>query len=320
MTESRSRSDLLTWLQLMRLPTVFTALADIFCGYCASHRGITLADFTTKPSFAWLLLTSAGLYLSGMVLNDVFDARLDAVERPDRPIPSGRISRMAAALLGAALMAVGLCSAGMADHAAGPDSRSLQVAALIAIAVIAYNAVLKKTILGPAGMAACRFLNITLGASTAGIHENGIMNMWMMPTADIASALAVYIFGVTWFARQETGKASPFALWTGLIVAAGALLLNIQTALSHGSRESQAALIASLQLMVLASVMFRLGRAAIRDGSPRRLQQMVGKLLLGVIVLDAVMAYAMTGDILLEATILLLIVPAIVLRKRIALS
>ena len=34
-----------------------------------------------------------------MVLNDVFDAEVDAREQPDRPIPSGRVSRRAAALL-----------------------------------------------------------------------------------------------------------------------------------------------------------------------------------------------------------------------------
>ena len=79
-------------------------------------------------------------------------------------------------------------------------------------------------------------------------------------------------------------------------------------------------LVAGMQLMLLASVMFRLGRNAIDDGSPRRLQQMVGKLLLGIIVLDAVMAYAITGSVVLEAAILLLIAPAILLKRRIAMS
>ena len=318
-TPTPPRTTLMTWLQLMRLPTVFTALADILCGYCVSHPKADFTDLMAATPLGWLLLASAGLYLSGMVLNDVFDARLDAVERPERAIPSGRISKNAAAIFGIALMTIGLLAAWQADRMAGPDSRSLFVASMIVIAVIAYDTVLKKTIVSPLSMAACRFLNIILGAATAGIHGNGIMAMWMMPTVDVAMALAVYIVGVTWFARHETGEASRMALWSGLLIAAVALLMNIDTALSHGAGKS-ASLIAGLQLMLLASVMFRLGRNAIDDGSPRRLQQMVGKLLLGIIVLDAVMVYAITGNILLEAVILLLIVPAILLRKSIMMS
>ena len=40
------------------------------------------------------------LYAAGMVLNDAFDAELDARERPERPIPSGRISRSRHGVLG----------------------------------------------------------------------------------------------------------------------------------------------------------------------------------------------------------------------------
>ena len=66
-------------------------MADILCGFLvgAAISGAGEPNWFVLP---WLLLSSAGLYLGGMVLNDVFDARLDAVERPERPIPSGRVS------------------------------------------------------------------------------------------------------------------------------------------------------------------------------------------------------------------------------------
>ena len=106
-----SKATPLTWLQLMRIPTVFTALSNILCGYLITHK-LTTAELPQQTDLWLLLISSTGLYLGGMVLNDVFDAALDAIERPERPIPSGRISRRAAAIFGSLLMIIGVgCAA-----------------------------------------------------------------------------------------------------------------------------------------------------------------------------------------------------------------
>ena len=90
-------SPLLAWMQLVRLPTVFTALADILLG----TQLVVPAEATTSPrALGLLLVASAGLYLAGMVFNDVFDRHRDAVERPGRPLPSGRITLSSAVTLG----------------------------------------------------------------------------------------------------------------------------------------------------------------------------------------------------------------------------
>ena len=78
-----------------------------------------------------------------MVLNDVFDAELDAKERPARPIPSGKISRRAAAIFGTALMIIGTASAGIAGIVSQTGTVALQTACFIAAAVVLYDAVLK---------------------------------------------------------------------------------------------------------------------------------------------------------------------------------
>ena len=83
------------WLQLLRLPNVFTAAADVTMGYVVAK-----GELQPALHFGLLVAASCLLYLSGMVLNDVFDAEVDAVEQPHRPIPSGRVSRRAAALVG----------------------------------------------------------------------------------------------------------------------------------------------------------------------------------------------------------------------------
>src|SRR5205823_6895168 len=81
------RSSILPWLRLMRLPNVFTAIADVMMGYLFVHRSVA-----EPGKLACLIGASAALYIAGMVLNDVFDLKTDAVERPFRPLPSGQIS------------------------------------------------------------------------------------------------------------------------------------------------------------------------------------------------------------------------------------
>ena len=54
-----------------------------------------------------LVAASTALYASGVVLNDVFDLEQDRQDRPDRPLPSARISLRAARWLGWESMLLG---------------------------------------------------------------------------------------------------------------------------------------------------------------------------------------------------------------------
>ena len=90
-------SRIRAYAQLVRLPNVFTALADICLG-------ALVAGTTDVPrmAFVCVLLASACLYSGGMVWNDFFDVEQDRRERPFRPLPSGRISRLCRAFRHAA--------------------------------------------------------------------------------------------------------------------------------------------------------------------------------------------------------------------------
>src|SRR5262249_18052035 len=94
------RSNLSAVLAMLRPPNLPTALADILVGYWMMQWEVVWGNAKT---LAALLLASSGLYLAGMVWNDVFDVDTDRKERPDRPIPSGDISlgfaRMLATIL-----------------------------------------------------------------------------------------------------------------------------------------------------------------------------------------------------------------------------
>ena len=63
------------YLQLVRLPNVFTAMADILLGYLLTHEYVRF-----WPVLALLLGASSLLYMAGMVLNDYFDREQDARE------------------------------------------------------------------------------------------------------------------------------------------------------------------------------------------------------------------------------------------------
>ncbi|MFP6701578.1 MAG: UbiA family prenyltransferase, partial [Planctomycetaceae bacterium] len=103
-TPQHSAPRLLTILQLLRLPTVFTALADILLGSLLVGPPDPESAATHLNTLILLLVASAGLYLSGMVFNDVFDRHRDLLQRPGRPLPSGRVSLKVAVSLGTLLM------------------------------------------------------------------------------------------------------------------------------------------------------------------------------------------------------------------------
>ena len=302
-----SKATPLTWLQLMRIPTVFTALSNILCGYLITHK-LTTAELPQHPDLWLLLISSAGLYLGGMVLNDVFDAGLDAVERPERPIPSGRISRRAAAVFGSLLLIIGV------GCAAAVGMGSLLIAGLIVAAVLLYNGLLKSTIAAPLGMGTCRFLNLMLGASAG----TTLTSVWQTTPMTVAAGLGIYIVGVTVFARNEAGKSSSSGLLMGLgIMICG---IGLDAWLVTGSGVEKA--ISGSQMALLILGLNILMRAAIVVGNPQpaRIQRTVGLMLLCIIFLDTFMVFGLTGDVKHAVLVVMLIAPASLVRRFIPMS
>ncbi|WBB66993.1 SCO3242 family prenyltransferase [Micromonospora sp. WMMD812] len=138
--------------ELVRAPAALSVPGDVVAGAAAAGA----LDRRT-PALAG---ASVLLYWAGMAANDWADRRLDAVERPERPIPSGRVQPAAAVGLAAGLTAAGL---GLAAAAGG--RRAAAVAVPLAAAVWGYDLRAKNTAAGPAVMAACRGLDVLLGAT-----------------------------------------------------------------------------------------------------------------------------------------------------------
>jgi hypothetical protein len=168
-------------VELVRAPAALTVLGDTVAGAAAAGnplRGRQLA----------LPFASVALYWAGMALNDYADRELDSAERPERPIPSGRITPSQALTVAGTLTVAGL---GLAAY-----GRALRVALPLAGAVWAYDLALKSTVAGPAAMAACRGLDVMLGA--AGVRS-------ALPSALI---MAGHTYGLTVLSRGEVHGAS----------------------------------------------------------------------------------------------------------------
>ncbi|WP_079115824.1 SCO3242 family prenyltransferase [Streptomyces hygroscopicus] len=144
-----SRGD---WAELLRISALFTVPGDALAGAAAVGRG-------PNRGTALAVCASLCLYEAGMALNDWADRDIDAIERPGRPLPSGRIAPAAALAAATGLTAAGLACAAAAGRPA------LATATALAGTVWAYDLGLKNTLAGPPTMAATRALDLLLGAA-----------------------------------------------------------------------------------------------------------------------------------------------------------
>ena len=172
-------SSLRGYIDLVRPANVTTALADVLAGYA-------LAGLRNPRALPWLLAATACLYAGGIVLNDYFDRDLDRVERPERPIPSGRVSAGSAAWLGSLLLTAGVLFAAQATGAA------MIVATAIAFSVLLYDSWGKRfSLVAPLNMGLCRALNLLLGAAAVEAAPRQAWPIALIPLAYIAAVTAL---------------------------------------------------------------------------------------------------------------------------------
>lgn len=301
-------SRLLTYAQLLRIPNVFTAFADIALGAAVGAAVLPSAPPAFWSAMALVALASGCLYLAGMVWNDVFDRTEDAVARAFRPIPSGRVSVRGAVLSGLALLAAGLGSAALAgvSSQSGWNHEPLAYSLGIAVAVLLYDGGLKRTPIGPVAMGSCRFLNVLFGLS---LIPDEFLDMEVR--FHLAGVVGIYIVGVTWFARTEEAWSNRRQLIAANTVIAMSLLLGLilKAKLPPGSGTF-------LFPYLLAGFGFLIGRPiarALASPGPREVQSAIKRAVLGLVVLDAVLATAFAG--FFGLVILLLLPPAVLLGK-----
>ena len=188
------------YFELLRFPAVFTAIADVMMGFLVTHGN--LRPYWQSGS---LIIASASMYLAGMILNDVFDLAIDAKERPTRPLPSGRIQLSTAQRLGLFLLAVGLCILLLIAQLSNNVKPALCGVSL-AICILLYNGILKRTWIAPLAMGCCRIFNVLLGMSLVTTAESGMPRPWTEREWFIAAGVGFYIVALTSIARNEASS------------------------------------------------------------------------------------------------------------------
>jgi len=290
----------------MRLPNVFTAMADVAMGFLFTHESLW-----PPGTFVLLLVASSALYSAGMVINDVFDVEQDRRQRPDRPIPSGRIQLQQAIPLGFLFIVVGEASCAFAALATR-DWLPLILAPILAIVILRYNSRWKRTPLGPVAMGGCRFLNVLLGMSVSP-QPLGAANYL------VAAGIGVYIVGLTWFARREATTSPRNHLLGGFItMLAGLALLWLFPKFSSAPSLADIWNLhpqywALLWLALAALIGWRFVRA-ITNPQPALVQAAVKTGILSIIVLDAAVVLGVRGCVP-ALGVLALLIPAILLGR-----
>lgn len=213
------------WLELARISNLPTVLSNAIagatigsCAYAIEHapvRGIVhwFGGFESHPGpdgpvdpvatplgavrFLGPLAIPMAAYVGGMILNDAFDAEIDARERPTRPIPSGRVGRRAAFAAGFTLLGVSIALA----FAASAGAAVVIATALLAVAIVVYDRFHSKSIASTLLLALCRALAALI--PMLAFAEGEFVTLVTRGAIALPIALAAWTLGLSLLAREE---------------------------------------------------------------------------------------------------------------------
>ena len=248
------RTRLADLAELVRAPAALTVPGDVLAGAVAAGN--------LRPArLAGLAASSIAIYWAGMALNDWSDRDLDAVERPERPIPSGRVAPRTAFTLASSLTATGLVLSALSG-----GRPAFRTSAVLAATAWTYDLAAKSTPAGPFVMAAARSLNVLVGADTN-------------RRAALAPALAIgtHILATTLISQGEVHGSTPTSSRAAL-----AATTAITTTTTTGG-----GLVAAVFAGLYARSVGRAQLTAAQDPTAENLRQAVGAGIHGLVPLQA---------------------------------
>ncbi len=257
----RERAGLRAWLELARLSNLPTCVSNVLVG-------VAIGSLTGEVSWSAVGAVTGAvmlLYVAGMALNDVVDHQIDQRERPQRPIPSGRISVGAATALAVVCIVTALGLTALAGW------RALAVGAGLSAVIVVYDLVHKRVAASAALMGVCRGLVYLLAASAVGWPLD-----WTVAIT-LAVAIAAYVALVTVVARSEAGPTLDRRRWLSLVLPALVLvpIIVIRPAVPAWSI-----------LAAIAVTVWLLGAAQCALARPPRTRSAVLRWLTGICLVD----------------------------------
>lgn len=295
------------WAQLVRVPNTLTACADTLAGF-----SIAVGVWHVSHAIPLVLASCASIcmYWAGMALNDVNDIEEDKQNCRKGPIVEGRISLQSAWLAGWGLLIAGVVLSVVAACMLADTNRLMRVvwpcmtAILLAATIVLYDSPIKKSILGPWFMGACRSLNLLLGfaiglAAIPDIAER---------IEDLKSTLLVlplahglFVVGITLAARKESvWKQS--SLWLAIswlvsfIAVVGLAFSTLFVSQDLPLRLDPKGGFPLLIALMSVPWMIRAVRS-VRDGTIGSLVPAIKQAILTILFLDAAVALQFAGNV-----------------------
>lgn len=281
--------------QLVRLPAGFSAISNVL----AAHLLMTHGDVQWL-SLALSILASLCLYFGGMALNDCFDFNEDRRNRENRPLPNGQITLGRAWSISVGLIVSGLIFALLIGVT--PFFFALALAAT----VILYDSKILNPIPSAVAMGACRYLNWLFAMSFAGL--SGMV-------FELPLALFFYVAGLTLLSKAEVRVESKKPLYQAIVFFFFCVMVLLYQAFVLDS----STLIALTAIAVFTVLLAKTLLSVSREFAPHTVQAAIGKLVMGVIIVDATLL-AVYGYPLFAVCILLLLVPGKFLGRRLYVS
>ncbi|HKO79855.1 MAG TPA: UbiA-like protein EboC, partial [Chitinophagaceae bacterium] len=267
-------------LRLMRPANIVTAIADILAGVIiAGYPFSSTSSLHSLIPVFLLIAATIGLYGGGVVFNDVFDADIDKIERPERPIPSGVVSKKSATVLAVVLLVMAIVAASFV-HEERFASLPVLFAVIIAIAAVVYDKWGKHhNWLGPVNMGLCRGFNLLLGMSI--IPESVLQYGWL------GIFPVIYIAAITMISRDEVHGGKRITLYAAAFLYSIVLITITCFAYLKGQ------LLYAVWFIILFAVMIGLPLTkAIKDPVAKNIRQSVKAGVLAVILMNAAWAGA----------------------------
>lgn len=302
------RARVNTHLRLGRVSNLPTVWSNVLAAAVIS------GGLLSASSLASLLIACSAMYIGGMYLNDALDADIDALERAERPIPSGMISKSSVLKWCALWFSLGLCFFLIARAWAPeiPDdlggalfAQGLIAPVALLACIITYNRFHKNNPFGPALMASCRAL-VYLSVGYTLVLDPPLA-LW------IGAILAfVWIMALTSLAKRESralaGHTSSLPDWPLALLA-----IPIVVTLTMMPRITLLA-VAVTATLVLVIV---LARRWMRSGDGSGFARAIGLLIAGVALVDA-LAIVRSGGILFALVAVLLAGLTVILQRHIS--
>jgi 4-hydroxybenzoate polyprenyltransferase len=321
------------YFQLFRISNIFTVPPDIIVGFLAVSIYSSSSIVYGISDLVALIFSSVLLYIGGLVLNDLFDIKVDRLERPNRPLPSGRIKKGKAILITVLLFSLGLVLATIVSPTA------VGISLLMIVGIIAYNYKIKNGYFRPYLMAAIRALNVIYGASfifdipiTSIGSKQGIMipsststlDPWLLLTV-AASTVYFHIFVLTSLSKSEAAQEfSKIKIKLNIqniqIIYLIFLIISISIAIIFTPYKLDFLLFILLFLFLINLLFNRALKRGNGQGQDQALIQFVVKnMLILLIVLDSAFIAGEAG-ILSGSIVVMLSIPCLILSKKISMT